>query len=189
MKVLIADDEKYVRYGLKSMLKELYSYIDIKEARNGEELIEIAKKLFPTRRKQINLIKQIIDKNINSPLTSSCGRLFDAVAAKMRTNAERRAVSGLLRGSETAAVSAGLLLCGYGAASGLVWAKQVLGPFAEDGQVGELRPGEALLLRLLIVLCGLSLAVIGCWLRPLIRVVWTALARADSRASTSRCSR
>ncbi|NHZ84610.1 MAG: carbamoyltransferase HypF [Planctomycetia bacterium] len=29
----------------------------------------------------IKLITEIVDKNINSPLTSSCGRLFDAVAA------------------------------------------------------------------------------------------------------------
>ena len=43
MKILIADDEKYVRYGLKSMLKELYSYTDIKEAVNGEEIIELPK--------------------------------------------------------------------------------------------------------------------------------------------------
>lgn len=32
---------------------------------------------------QIDLIYQAIDKNINSPLTSSCGRLFDAVAAML----------------------------------------------------------------------------------------------------------
>ncbi len=47
MKVLIADDEKFVRYGLKSMLKELYPYIDIKEACNGEEIIEIVKEWHP----------------------------------------------------------------------------------------------------------------------------------------------
>ena len=47
MKVLIADDEKFVRYGLKSMLKELYPYIDIKEACNGEEIIEVVKEWHP----------------------------------------------------------------------------------------------------------------------------------------------
>ena len=30
---------------------------------------------------QLGIIQQMIDKSINSPLTSSCGRLFDAVAA------------------------------------------------------------------------------------------------------------
>lgn len=47
MKVLIADDEKYVRYGLKSMLKELYPDIDIKEAGNGEEILTIINHWFP----------------------------------------------------------------------------------------------------------------------------------------------
>jgi len=31
--------------------------------------------------KEINLLEQMLIKNINSPLTSSCGRLFDAVSA------------------------------------------------------------------------------------------------------------
>ena len=33
------------------------------------------------KEKESQLLKQIIDKRINSPLTSSCGRLFDAVAS------------------------------------------------------------------------------------------------------------
>ncbi len=32
-------------------------------------------------KKDIHLLQQMVDKNINSPLTSSCGRLFDAVAS------------------------------------------------------------------------------------------------------------
>jgi hydrogenase maturation protein HypF len=38
-------------------------------------------KLFPDREKDLKIIAQMIAKNINSPATSSCGRLFDAVAA------------------------------------------------------------------------------------------------------------
>jgi len=33
------------------------------------------------KRKEINLLEQMLIKNINSPSTSSCGRLFDAVSA------------------------------------------------------------------------------------------------------------
>jgi len=36
---------------------------------------------FETDPAQLKLLKQMIQKGINSPLTSSCGRLFDAVAA------------------------------------------------------------------------------------------------------------
>ncbi len=36
---------------------------------------------FPEKEPEIKLICQMIDKNINAPKTSSCGRLFDAVAA------------------------------------------------------------------------------------------------------------
>ena len=42
---------------------------------------ERATSLFPGRGDQIKIIAQAIEKNVNSPLTSSCGRLFDAVAA------------------------------------------------------------------------------------------------------------
>ena len=37
--------------------------------------------LFPQLEKPIGLITRMIDKKINSPLSSSCGRLFDAVSA------------------------------------------------------------------------------------------------------------
>jgi hydrogenase maturation protein HypF len=42
---------------------------------------EIANLLFTDRSTHIKIIKQAIEKNINTPITSSCGRLFDAVAA------------------------------------------------------------------------------------------------------------
>jgi hydrogenase maturation protein HypF len=41
----------------------------------------IAAELFPEHRSKITLIGQQIEKQINSPLTSSCGRLFDVAAA------------------------------------------------------------------------------------------------------------
>jgi len=37
--------------------------------------------LLRDHREKIGIIQQMIDRSINSPLTSSCGRLFDAVAA------------------------------------------------------------------------------------------------------------
>jgi hydrogenase maturation protein HypF len=42
---------------------------------------EVANSFFKDRSAQINIIRQAIEKNINAPVTSSCGRLFDAVAA------------------------------------------------------------------------------------------------------------
>jgi hydrogenase maturation protein HypF len=41
----------------------------------------LIQQLFPQQQPHLGLLQQMIDKKINSPLTSSCGRLFDAVAA------------------------------------------------------------------------------------------------------------
>jgi len=46
-----------------------------------EDGTEQAQSLFSDRKEQIKIVSQAIEKNINSPSTSSCGRLFDAVAA------------------------------------------------------------------------------------------------------------
>lgn len=42
---------------------------------------QAARALFPDKQAEIKIIKKMIEKNINSPRASSCGRLFDAVAA------------------------------------------------------------------------------------------------------------
>jgi len=42
---------------------------------------ELANLFFADRTDQIKIISQAIEKNINTPHTSSCGRLFDAIAA------------------------------------------------------------------------------------------------------------
>ncbi len=41
----------------------------------------LTQRIFPQQQPYLGLLQQMIDKRINSPLTSSCGRLFDAVAA------------------------------------------------------------------------------------------------------------
>ncbi|PYZ94807.1 carbamoyltransferase HypF [Salipaludibacillus keqinensis] len=46
-----------------------------------EEGERIAAELFPDRRKEINVISQMVVNDINSPLAGTCGRLFDAVSA------------------------------------------------------------------------------------------------------------
>ncbi len=47
----------------------------------GEQGYEKAEQIFPDRRKQIGIIVKMINSKINTPYTSSCGRLFDAVSA------------------------------------------------------------------------------------------------------------
>jgi hydrogenase maturation protein HypF len=64
-------------YAIKQPWRMACSYI-FHYLPNG---LRIARELFPQQVQKIALIKETIDKNINSPLTSSCGRLFDTVAA------------------------------------------------------------------------------------------------------------
>jgi len=47
----------------------------------GPEYKKLNLQMVRKHRNSIDIIQQMIDKSINSPLTSSCGRLFDAVAA------------------------------------------------------------------------------------------------------------
>lgn len=49
----------------------------------GESLPELNLPLIAGHRSELPLLIQMIHKKINSPLTSSCGRLFDAVAAML----------------------------------------------------------------------------------------------------------
>lgn len=58
------------RMGL-SYLNEIY----------GEKCPAIAEELFPRKTAEIELIQKLIKKKINTPLTSSAGRLFDAIAS------------------------------------------------------------------------------------------------------------
>ncbi len=50
--------------------------------------INLIQDIFPAYAEKIPLIKQMIDKGLNSPLTTSCGRLFDAVAAILQLRFE-----------------------------------------------------------------------------------------------------
>ncbi|MBS4031763.1 MAG: carbamoyltransferase HypF [Clostridiales bacterium] len=47
----------------------------------GEEGITLAAALFPDRDREINLLHKMLEHDFNSPLASSCGRLYDTVAA------------------------------------------------------------------------------------------------------------
>lgn len=47
----------------------------------SEEGKELAMTLFPEKKKEINIIEQMIKSRINSPMAGTCGRLFDAVSA------------------------------------------------------------------------------------------------------------
>ena len=89
---LIVSEKNYIRIGhlkytampggevaivepWRMVFSYLYSHLGL-----GLEAIEL---VFKKRKitKEFTLLKQMIDKRINSPLTSSCGRLFDAVAS------------------------------------------------------------------------------------------------------------
>jgi hydrogenase maturation protein HypF len=48
----------------------------------------IAEELFPAHSHKVKIIGQQIDKKVNTPLTSSCGRLFDVVAALLNLSTE-----------------------------------------------------------------------------------------------------
>ncbi|MGA8941367.1 MAG: carbamoyltransferase HypF [Thermoactinomyces sp.] len=47
----------------------------------GEQGKEFAEKLFPDKQYEIRIISNMIERQINSPLAGTCGRLFDAVSA------------------------------------------------------------------------------------------------------------
>lgn len=47
----------------------------------NETGLKMAKQLFPGKVKQIDIIREMVQKGINSPLAGTCGRLYDAVSA------------------------------------------------------------------------------------------------------------
>ncbi len=47
----------------------------------GREGLETAETMFPDKIEELGIIRKMIDRKINTPLASSCGRLFDAVSA------------------------------------------------------------------------------------------------------------
>ena len=88
---LIADYQKYQRVGhleyqampggektIRQPWRMTYSYLYSLFGKKAAELkLALIKKRTPG---ELKLLNQMMDKKINSPLTSSCGRLFDAVA-------------------------------------------------------------------------------------------------------------
>jgi len=67
--------EKAVKEPLTMTISYLYQYL------GKEKVIEAQKYFSDISLQEINLIITQIEKKINTPLTSSCGRLFDAVSA------------------------------------------------------------------------------------------------------------
>ncbi len=55
----------------------------------GEEIVELNLPFMAgLKQDRLNMILQMIDKQVNSPLTSSCGRLFDAISALLAIRTE-----------------------------------------------------------------------------------------------------
>jgi hydrogenase maturation protein HypF len=65
--------EKAILEPWRMAVSYLYQYLS--------EGMEIAHYLFADQTEQLNIVFQAIEKKINAPETSSCGRLFDAVSA------------------------------------------------------------------------------------------------------------
>ncbi|WP_210365065.1 carbamoyltransferase HypF [Bacillus sp. REN3] len=47
----------------------------------GKEGEVLAAEIFPKKKAELSILKKMVDKNINSPLAGTCGRMFDAVSA------------------------------------------------------------------------------------------------------------
>ena len=88
--VLVGDAEKFSRLGhfetvplpggdaaVKAPWRTAISYLN--QAVGSEELLELLPDTFEVH--AVESVLEMLNKGINSPLTSSCGRLFDAVAA------------------------------------------------------------------------------------------------------------
>ncbi|MCM3766678.1 carbamoyltransferase HypF [Neobacillus niacini] len=50
-------------------------------ALHGDEGVKLANAIFPEKSHEINILKAMIEKNINTVYAGTCGRLFDAVSA------------------------------------------------------------------------------------------------------------
>ena len=68
--------EAAVRQPWQMAVGYLYRYL-------GEEGLQVAASLFPGRERAIRVVARLVDTGFNSPLTSSCGRWFDAVSAML----------------------------------------------------------------------------------------------------------
>jgi hydrogenase maturation protein HypF len=67
--------EQVIHQPWRMAFSYLYSYF-------GEDILKQNLPIIKRNKmKKLNLLRQMIDRNINSPITSSCGRLFDAVAS------------------------------------------------------------------------------------------------------------
>lgn len=76
--VTMIGGEQAIKQPWRNTYSQLISAFSWQYLQQKYEHLEIVKFL---KKKPLNLLNQLIDKSINSPLTSSVGRLFDAVAA------------------------------------------------------------------------------------------------------------
>lgn len=70
----IPGGENAIKKNWRMGVAYLYQYL-------GQSGLELALDLFPRKESEIKLTIQMMRQRFNSPLTSSCGRLFDAVSA------------------------------------------------------------------------------------------------------------